>query len=182
MTGTGTGTWTWSGECSCWTRPIATASWATTRPSTTSHCTRSGTPWASTTATCADTLDGGAGDYVWGGAGNDALTGGAGRGVLVGGGGADRLAGGVEGDTFFGRGVAGADTSSDTFVVTGGRSRLMDFQPGTDRIELAGTTEAALRGSAVQLGDHLLLTGAGGEQIYLAWTAVAEINGVDLLL
>ena len=131
-----------------------------------------------------DTLDGGAGagDYVWGGAGNDALTGGAGRDVLVGGGGADRLAGGVEGDTFFGHGVAGADTSSDTFVVTGGRSWLMDFQPGTDRIELSGTTEAALRGSAVQLDDHLLLTGAGGEQIYLAWTAVAEINGVDLLL
>ena len=131
-----------------------------------------------------DTLwgGGGAGDYVWGEAGRDTVDGGAGRDVLVGGGGADRLIGGVEGDTFFGHGAPGPDASADTFVVTGGRNWLMDFQPGTDRIALTGTTEAALRESAVQLEEHLLLTGAGGEQIYMAWTTLAQLEGVDLLV
>ena len=131
-----------------------------------------------------DSLDGGAGagDYVWGEGGRDTVSGGTGYDILVGGSGSDRLVGGSEGDTFFGHGSQETDVWSDTFVVSGGLSWLMDFQPGTDRIALSGTTEADLRAGAQQQGHHLLLTGAGGEQIYLAWTTLSELDGADLML
>ena len=149
-----------------------------------------------------DTLDGGAGsDFVAGGAGNDTLVGGAGadylageggddrldggpeRDVLAGGAGADTLYGSVEGDTFFGQ------DGADTFVIAGGLNWIMDFEPGIDRIETLGMDEADFRAAASQLGDHLHVAFEGGDPgltpagagLYLAWTTLAGLEGVDLL-
>ena len=87
--------------------------------------------------------------------------------MLAGGDGNDRLVGGAEGDTFFGQGGA------DRFVLTGGSSWVMDFEPGIDRVEAPGLTADA----ATQAGDHVRIGFDGGE-LFLAWTTV----GVDLLV
>ena len=140
-----------------------------------------------------DTIDGGAGaDFVAGGTGDDSLRGGSGNDylageegddvlngdggydILAGGIGNDRLIGGDEGDTFFGQ--AGADT----FVIAGGVSWIMDFEPGIDRIEVPGMDDAGFRAAASQLGDHLHVAFEGGD-LYLAWTTLAGLEGVDLL-
>ena len=122
-----------------------------------------------------DSLSGGDGvDYLAGEAGNDTLDGGAGYDVLAGGDGADRLMGGAEGDTFFGQGGA------DVFVVAGGTNWVMDFAPGSDRFEISGMTETGFRAAATQVGDHVHVALDGGD-LYLAWTTLAALEGVDLL-
>ena len=71
-------------------------------------------------------LDGSAGsDVLAGGAGNDSLSGGAGRDVLMDGAGEDTLRGGAGGDVF----ILSGDGESD---------RVMDFEPGLDRLDLTG--------------------------------------------
>ncbi len=79
----------------------------------------------------------------------DTLTGGAGYDILASSEGNDRLIGGAEGDTFFGQGGA------DTFVIVGGRSWIMDFEAGVDRIEAPGLTDSNLAARATQSGEHL---------------------------
>ena len=71
-------------------------------------------------------LDGTAGsDVLAGGSGNDSLSGGAGRDVLMDGAGEDTLRGGAGADVF----ILSGDGESD---------RVMDFEPGLDRLDLTG--------------------------------------------
>ena len=118
---------------------------------------------------------GGGGDYLAGESGNDTLVGGAGRDVLAGGPGNDILYGGAEGDTFFGQGGA------DTFIVEGGRNWLMDFEPGIDRVSVEGLTVAEANAAARQVGYHVHVPFDGGD-VYLAWTTLGELAGVDVLV
>lgn len=76
---------------------------------------------------------------IVGGAGNDTLTGGAGNDTLLGDGGADRLIGGAGADQLLGG--AGVDTfvftsSADSGNTVGRRDVILDFEVGTDRIDL----------------------------------------------
>jgi len=119
--------------------------------------------------------DGGA-DYLAGEAGRDTLNGGAGYDVLAGGPGNDRLYGGREGDTFFGQ------EGIDTFVVQSGTSWIMDFEPGTDRLDVAGLpTSEAVQAAATEAGFHLHISVPGGPDLYLAWTSFGELSGHELV-
>ena len=121
-----------------------------------------------------DSLYGGAGaDYLAGEAGNDTLDGGAGRDVLAGGAGNDTLHGGAEGDTFFGQGGA------DTFVIRGGVNWVMDFDDA-DRLSI-GMTLPQVQASATQLGAHLHIGLAGGGNLYIANTALWELDADNLI-
>ncbi len=79
-----------------------------------------------------DTLNGLAGnDTLDGGAGNDTLNGGDGTDILIGGAGIDSMDGGLGVDTFrFGA------TVSDIGLTAGARDVILNFQSGTDRIDL----------------------------------------------
>ena len=58
----------------------------------------------------------------------------------------------------------------------------MDFEPGTDRLGIPGlATDAALRAGADQVGEHVRIGFDGGE-LFLAWTTVGALDGVDLLV
>lgn len=86
-----------------------------------------------------DTLEGGSGnDVLRGGAGNDVLRGDGGADSLFGGGGQDRLVGGAGADRM--TGGAGADMFVFREVrdspAGAGRDRILDFQPGTDHLDL----------------------------------------------
>ncbi|WP_373635731.1 M10 family metallopeptidase C-terminal domain-containing protein [Yoonia sp. SS1-5] len=90
-----------------------------------------------------------AGGTLYGGTGNDTLTGqgspdilfgGRGVDILQGGAGDDRLDGGMDGDSL--EGGAGADIFvfsfiSDSFATTTGRDTILDFEIGTDLIDLS---------------------------------------------
>ena len=107
-----------------------------------------------------DLLHGGAGaDCLDGGAGDDTVDGGPGIDVLAGGAGDDRLLGGLEGDTFLGQ------AGTDTFVVAAGGNGVMDFEPGTDRIEASGLTDDNLAPRATQVGEHLHIAFHGGSAV-----------------
>ncbi len=102
----------------------------------------------------ADTLVGGDGaDYLDGGTGDDLLDAGAGDDGPIGGAGADRLTGGLGRDVLLG----GAD--GDTFDLFGigestvgaGRDVILDFEAGTDAIDLSAIDAA---------------TGIGGDQAF----------------
>ena len=56
----------------------------------------------------------------------------------------------------------------------------MDFAPGSDRFEISGMTETGFRAAATQVGDHVHVALDGGD-LYLAWTTLAALEGVDLL-
>lgn len=89
-----------------------------------------------------DALNGAGGaDTLTGGDGHDRLSGGAGDDRLEGGGGTDRLAGGAGADTLSGgagpdvlAGGAGADAFLFGVAENGSRDRILDFEPGLDRI------------------------------------------------
>ena len=122
-----------------------------------------------------DYLDGN--DYLMGEAGADTLDGGAGMNTLSGGPGDDLLIGNIELTTFFG----GQD--ADTFDVNGGINWIMDFEPGTDRIDATLGAGQTIQSIATEQGDHLLLDfGSGGGRVWLAWTTLADLAGVDVLL
>ena len=127
-----------------------------------------------------DSLRGGAGvDYVWGEAGDDTIEGGAARDLLVGGSGNDRLVGGAEGDTYFGGGGSPGASGADTFVVTGGVNWVMDFD-SSDRLDL-GMTLAQVQAAATQLGEHLHVALAGGGDLYIANTVLADVEADNLI-
>ncbi len=111
-------------------------------------------------------VDGGAGaDNLRGGAGNDTLNGGAGSDDLQGFEGDDRLAGG-RGDDGLTLG-AGADTV--VFARGDGPDWVVDFTPGTDRIEITGyaASDATIRTATYwgMAGTDILL--ASGDSIFL---------------
>ncbi|TDH57870.1 calcium-binding protein [Dankookia rubra] len=86
---------------------------------------------------------GGDDDSVLGGGSGDLLDGGTGRDTLSGGVGADTLIGGAGRDIFlYGLGlepgVSGSVTGPDTGVGPGNRDVILDFRPGTDRLDLHG--------------------------------------------
>lgn len=86
-------------------------------------------------------------DTITGNAGNDYLAGGAGYDRLLGGSGADILSGGSENDRLvgsLGNDRLGGGSGADRFVFgnASGADSIMDFQNGTDRIEVAGTTSS----------------------------------------
>ncbi|MDH2325548.1 M10 family metallopeptidase C-terminal domain-containing protein [Cereibacter sp. SYSU M97828] len=125
-----------------------------------------------------DELHGGASrDRLEGGDGRDVLHGGPGRDLLFGGAGADKLYGGTEDDTLNGglgpdlmAGGGGADTfvfGSAADSTVGSRDRIVDFQPGTDRLDLRG------------LGDlRFSDDGAGRNAVWLTGsTLYADVNG-----
>ena len=122
-----------------------------------------------------DSITGGADrDYLDGEGGNDTLNGGASRDVLAGGAGNDSLVGGAEGDTFFGQ------EGADTFVIEGGRNWIMDFDDA-DRLAI-GMNLSQVQGAATQLGTDLHIALAGGGDLYLANTTLAEIEADNLIV
>ncbi len=106
---------------------------------------------------------------IWGADGNDLLSGRGGDDKLVGGNGDDVLAGGAGNDTFIFNTAPNAATNVD---------RIVDFTPGTDRIELyhsvfsalaAGTLAASdfVIGAAAQSADeHIIYNAATGAVFY----------------
>ena len=58
-----------------------------------------------------------------------------------------------------------------------------DFESGDDRIDATLPAGQTIESIATQQGDHLLLNfGAGGGQVWLAWTTLADLAGVDVLV
>ncbi|WP_181817361.1 calcium-binding protein [Paracoccus pantotrophus] len=153
-----------------------------------------------------DLLDGGPGnDEIFGGEGNDTLIGGTGHDSLLGGAGDDLLQGGDGSDTL--AGGAGSDTlvgglGADVFVFSatedldGSIDVILDFQPGEDRIDLAGlgltfigsenfSAPGQLRADWSQAGAHRLLVdldGDGTAELTIQLGGLEQLNASDLLL
>ena len=80
--------------------------------------------------------------------------------------------GGPEGDTFFGQ------EGADTFVIRGGVNWVMDLDDA-DRLAI-GMTLPQVQAAATQLGAHLHIELAGGGDLYLASTTLAEVEADHL--
>lgn len=120
-----------------------------------------------------DTLYGGGGhDVLSGGASDDQLFGGSGNDRLIGGSGHDRLSGGWGRDVF-------------VFAAEAGTDRLIDFRPGSDIIDLSGTSftsMAALLSVASQQGADVLLQLAGsGSQVIIENTQLHQLSAADFI-
>ncbi|NGM19522.1 hypothetical protein G3576_05820 [Roseomonas stagni] len=136
-----------------------------------------GTPPAPPTPVIGILVEGGPGiDNLRGGAGNDTLDGGAGADDLQGFEGDDRLAGG-RGDDGLTLG-AGADTV--VFARGDGPDWVVDFTPGTDRIEITGyaASEATIRTATYwgMVGTDIVM--AGGDSIFLQ--GVTNFSAADV--
>jgi len=116
----------------------------------------------------ADRLFGGSGnDLLTGGSGNDMLFGDAGDDILHSGRGADVMRGGLGADTF----VYGYNFLSEFGSdANGGRDVILDFTPGTDRIDLSGYGVAPDALSVQALENGLLLS----------FDAVSETGEIEL--
>jgi parallel beta-helix repeat protein len=116
-----------------------------------------------------DNLRGGAdGDLLAGAAGNDLLAGEAGNDNLSGGDGTDRLIGGSGNDILAG----GAGVDVFIFGRGSGIDLVLDFTPGTDRLDLRGYA----------LGSFASLTVIDGEQaslLVLGTNDIVVLTGVD---
>lgn len=155
-----------------------------------------------------DFLHGGAGDdqllggahhdMIQGGAGNDLIRGGSGRDRLYGGAGNDRLEGGTGNDHLYGGdgndvlvpgtrndhlwGGAGADEF--VFAPQMGRDRILDFEPGSDRLNISALTGFdnfdAVRAAASTDPKGLLLTFADGT-LLLDGLSIDRLSGNDFI-
>ncbi|HYD99039.1 MAG TPA: calcium-binding protein, partial [Alphaproteobacteria bacterium] len=141
----------------------------------------------------ADTLRGGTGaDSLGGGSGNDLLDGGADADRLLGHDGADRLDGGSGDDWLFGgtgddtlTGGEGADTlkggdGADVFVIdgaAGGIDVVVEFEAGTDRLDLSALRARGGAPRLVQDGDDLRLEADG-----LTLAVIRDAAPADLAL
>ena len=122
-----------------------------------------------------DSLNGGDGaDHLLGEAGDDILDAGAGYDIMAGNEGDDMLHGGSEGDTFFG------SDGADVFVIRGGVNWIMDFD-ASDRLDL-GMTLSQVQAAATQQGEHLHIALAGGGDLYIANTVLADIEADNLIV
>jgi Ca2+-binding RTX toxin-like protein len=84
-----------------------------------------------------DTIDGGGGnDRLSGNGGNDTILGGSGADILIGSLGVDKLTGGANTDTFQYFAVPSLTSSGDSGVGLGKRDVIVDFQTGTDKLDL----------------------------------------------
>ncbi len=133
-----------------------------------------------------DRLDGGAGndrlfagaggDTLLGGAGNDILLGGEGADSLSGGAGLDRLTGGTQGDAL--RGGLGADRF--VFAAGDGTDRILDWQDGQDRIEIASGANRLADLRITQVGDDVRI--AFGANVILIDNALrSEFGAADFV-
>ncbi|MEM9059696.1 MAG: right-handed parallel beta-helix repeat-containing protein [Pseudomonadota bacterium] len=121
-------------------------------------------------------------NWITGGTGNDRLSGGDGNDRLLGRDGDDYLSGGSGVDVL--QGGAGADVFA--FSAEGGADVVLDFQAGTDRLDIGFLTSgASLRAMETSTGV-LIMFGPGDGQVLLAGvtenelsTAVLQISGQD---
>ncbi|WP_158637945.1 M10 family metallopeptidase C-terminal domain-containing protein [Sphingomonas ginsenosidivorax] len=127
-----------------------------------------------------DILVGGLGnDQLFGGQGNDTLDGGDGNDVIQGGVGVDVLTGGIGSDIF--RYITAADSTaaaSDT---------ILDFQSGTDKIDLAAiNTSAADRVAISTSGSTTFVTmdlgGDGSVDLSIQVSGANAVSANDLIL
>src|SRR4029079_7964777 len=110
-------------------------------------------------------------DVERGGAGNDVLGGVTGNDFLSGGSGSDRLNGAAGNDTLSG----GADLVPDTFLFEpgDGADLLLDFDDGTDRIDITAYNSADL--AAMQAAGGAITTLDAGH-VVIAFSATATDN------
>ncbi|SDL66874.1 hypothetical protein [Maricaulis salignorans] len=128
-------------------------------------------------------LDGGAGnDFIDGLSGNNVLVGGAGDDSIYGRAGTDTLDGGTGNDTLSG----GADADTFVFADGYGADTILDFEDGTDTIDLTGVAGVS---SAVDVFNSASLNGAdtvidlgGGDTLTIAgWNYQTEMDGSEFL-
>ena len=128
-------------------------------------------------------LDGGAGnDFIDGLNGNNVLVGGAGDDSIYGRAGTDTLDGGTGNDTLSG----GADADTFVFADGYGADTILDFEDGTDTIDLTGVSGVS---SAVDVFNRASLNGAdtvidlgGGDTLTIAgWNYQTEMDGSEFL-
>jgi Ca2+-binding RTX toxin-like protein len=133
-----------------------------------------------------DKISGGAGkDRLIGRGGKDDLNGGGGKDKVVGGGGADKLKGGGGNDIIYGG--KGDDTLTgnagrDKFVFRkkDGDDVITDFDVGSDRIKIAGTSDIGDI-EFTQQGSHVLVE-AGRLDLLVRNVTEAEMNDADIFI
>ncbi len=130
-----------------------------------------------------DTLSGGNGtDKLYGGGNNDALNGDAARDFLLGENGNDILDGGTGDDNLTG------GAGIDTFIYRDagyGYDRVLDFEVGTDRIDLTDfnlTSFSDVTALAVDISAGLRITFSSGNVLLLEGVTEAQISAGDFLL
>jgi len=129
-----------------------------------------------------DTLDGNAGDDVLrGGDDDDVLLGGIGGDRLFGDGGDDTLSGGDDGDIDYLTGGQGADVF--VFGDQTGRDRILDFETGTDTVDLSANTAlngfADVLAAASEVNGHVRIQLGGTNLLYIYDTAIADLSATD---
>jgi serralysin len=136
----------------------------------------------------------GGSDVLNGGAGNDRLLGGLGLDTLIGGDGADTLVGATSADNLSGGagsdsldGGAGNDMlrgglNADKFVFNagGGTDTILDFQNGSDRIEIESGATSFANLSVAQVGDDVRVV-FGTTTILIANMDRVDITAADFL-
>ncbi len=135
-----------------------------------------------------DTLSGEGGqDELFGHAGADSLSGGADADKLIGGRGSDTLKGGTGNDHLWG-GNYKADGAADAFIFVkgGGIDYVHDFEPGVDRLVLAGlaataeTVTAGFQDEGWALRINLAPSGGlSTDAIYLVGRTAADVTAED---
>lgn len=69
---------------------------------------------------------------------------------------------------------------ADVFVVARGTNLVIDFEAGTDRLDLPGIdTETQWTARATLVGEHFHIAFDGGD-LYLAWTTLDDFAGQDV--
>ncbi|MCP4384659.1 MAG: hypothetical protein GY798_25135 [Hyphomicrobiales bacterium] len=129
------------------------------------------------------------GDTLKGGEGKDTLKGGSGGDVLAGGKGADTLKGGQGADSL--RGGKGKDTATggagaDIFVFAHNTSadRVVDFAPGTDRLDLTdvfGSRKKALNATEDSGAGHAVIDLGSGDKVKLVGVSTADLSVEDFI-
>lgn len=122
-------------------------------------------------------------DRIKAGAGNDQLSGGTGRDILDGGAGNDRLDGGAGND----RMIGGAN--ADTFVFSGGRDIVTDFDTGQtgERIDLRGVdaitgfNDLMSGGHVRQAGSKTIIDDLDGNRMVLLDLMLEDLRADDFL-
>lgn len=127
-----------------------------------------------------DTINGGDdNDKLWGGDDNDVVNGDAGKDQLYGDAGDDILNGGTGNDQM--TGGVGADTF--VFETGTGVDVVMDFEDGTDLIDLSGV--AGVTGFAdltiTQVGAEAHIDLGNGDLIRMAWTDAGQLDATDFV-
>jgi len=117
----------------------------------------------------ANRLEGGKGnDYLDGLSGNDTLIGGAGNDTLKGGTGNDTLDGGAGADVF-------------VFQAGYGQDRVLNFENGSDLVDLVGLSFASLTLSSVAGGVRAAITATPATWIELMGVVIGDITAADFI-